>query len=94
MQLEVFAQGGLGVHRHGRNARRDLLGHEAGGGGLEAAGQVALGIDLAGQDPAAVVGGQLGQCGGHGGLADATLAGDEDQFEVEQVRCQRRHPKI
>ena len=54
--------------------------------GLEEGGQVALGVDLAGQDPLAALGGQLGEGGGDRGLADPALAGDEDQLEVEQAR--------
>ena len=79
VELEVLAQRRLGVHRHGEDAGRDLALGEPGRRGLEERREVALGVDLAGQHPLPALGGQLGQRGGDRRLADAALAGDEDQ---------------
>jgi hypothetical protein len=86
VQLEVLAQRRLGVHGHGPDVGCHLARREVGRAGLEEGGQVTLGVHLAGEHALAVLGGQAGQGGGHGGLAHATLAGDEDQFELQQVR--------
>ncbi len=77
------------AHRPGR----DLPFVEPDRGRLEEVGQVALGVDLADQRALAAAGRQPGQGGGDGGLADATLTGDEDQFAFEQVdQAARRLP--
>ena len=85
-ELEVLAERGLGVHGHGEEAGEDLLLVEAGRGRLVEPGHVALGVDLADEDPLAPVRGEQGQGRGHRGLAHAALAGDEDQLEVEVGR--------
>ena len=55
------------------------------GAGLEEVGQIALGVDLADERALAASRGQPGQGGRDGGLADAALAGDEDQLAFEQI---------
>ena len=92
LELQVLAERGLGVHGHGEQPREDLLLLEAGRRRLVEAGHVALGVDLADQHPLAPQGGQQGQRRGHRGLAHPTLAGDEDQLEVEE-RVHRRRPR-
>ena len=67
---------------------------EAGRAGLEEVGQVALGVDLADQRPLALLGGQQGQAGRDGRLADAALAGDEEQLALEQVEVRTARSPI
>ena len=90
LEAQVLLERLLGVHRHGEEARRDLaLGSNDGGADLEEVGQVALGVDLADEGALALLGGQQGQRRGDRRLADAALAGDEEQPAVEQVDGQR-----
>ena len=56
---------------------------------VERVGERALGVHLAHQRAAAVPRGDVGDRGRDGGLADATLAGDPEQVEVEQPRPTR-----
>ncbi len=53
LELQVLAERRLGVHRHGEEARQDLTLLEAGGRRLVVPGDVALGVDLADEDPLA-----------------------------------------
>ena len=84
MELQVLAQRGLGVHRHRPDPGRHLSRREVGRRRLEERGHVALGVDLADQDPPAVLGGQLRQAGRDRRLAHAALPRDEDEAQVEQ----------
>ena len=68
------------AHSDGNTSR----GVKAVGPGLEVGGHVALGVDLAHQGAPAVLGGVQRQRGGHRGLADAALAGDEEEAPVEE----------
>ena len=54
-------------------------------GMAERLGQVALGVDLDGEDPDAAAGGDQSQGGGDGGLARTPLAGDKDDPLVEEI---------
>ena len=93
VQLEVLAQRRLGVHGHEREAVGHPLWHELRRRHLECRREVALGVDLAAEDRAALVGQHLGQARGDGGLADAALAGDEDQVPLDERRgAHRRAP--
>ena len=56
---------------------------------VERGGERALGVHLADQRALAAAGGEVGERGGDRGLADATLAGDEQQLAVEQVAPSR-----
>ena len=60
-------------------------------GDVERGGQRALGVHLAHERALAQAGGQLGQRSRGGGLADPTLAGDEEELAVEQ-QCQPPNP--
>jgi hypothetical protein len=93
LEAEVLLERRLGVHRHGPEPGRDLALAELGGGGLEGAGQVSLGVDLAQQRALPPRGRQRSQGRGDRRLADTALAGDEQQPAVEQVggRVGRRH---
>ncbi len=85
LEAQVLLQGLLGVHRHGEEVGLDLAGLPGGGRGGEEVGQVALGVELTDEGRLAPAGGHQGQGRGDGGLADTTLAGDEDQLAVEQI---------
>ena len=75
------------AHRPGTT----LEGREGGRAGLEVGRDVALGVDLAQQGAAAVLGGEQGERGCHRGLPDATLAGDENESPVEEPDQRGRH---
>src|SRR5690606_5985138 len=88
-------------HRHRVEVLAHLGGREAQGAGAEEVRQVALRVDLAHEGPQPPPGGEESEGGGHRGLADATLAGDEQQLAVEQPgppRCTcrggRRHAQL
>ena len=85
LHLEVLTQRRLGVHLHREHARVHLAGFEPHRRVLEEVGEVVLGVDLDEQDLLALVGGE--ECGGRGdgALADAALAGEEEQPAVEQA---------
>ena len=53
----------------------------------------ALGVHLAHERALAGAGAEVGERGGHGGLADAALAGDEQQAAIEQIALQDQPPK-
>ena len=71
------------------NAANDLARAEGGGAGLVEVGQVALGVDLADQRALAPGRREQPEAGRDGRLADAPLAGDEQQSSVEEVGHQR-----
>ena len=48
-------------------------------------GECTFGIHLAHQGASTVASGDLRECSGDGGLADAALAGDPEQVEVEET---------
>ena len=85
LEAEVLLQRLLGVHRHRPEVGLQLTGLEAGVAGLVEVGQVALGVDLADEGALALLGRQHAEPGRDGRLADATLAGDEDELAVEQI---------
>ena len=64
---------------------------ERGAPDLEEVGQVALGVDLADERALAVLRGEQRERRGDGRLADAALAGDEEQLAIEQVGGHRPH---
>ncbi len=84
LQPEVLLERLLGLHRHREEVGGNLPGFEGDGPGLEERGQVALGVDLAHQSPLAAPGSQHPQARRHRRLADATLAGDEEETPIEQ----------
>ncbi len=85
-QPQVLAQRVFGVHRHREEVRRDLGRLELEFADVEGVGERALGVHLADQRAATVSCGDVGDRGGDGGLADAALAGDPEQVEIEQPR--------
>ena len=85
LHLEVLAQRRLGVHLHREDAGVHLAGLEADRRVLEQRGEVALGVDLDEQDALAVLGREQRGRRGDGALADAALAGEEEQAAVEQI---------
>ena len=85
LELQVLLERLLGVHGHAEQVRPELTGVEGQRPGLERAGQVALGVDLARQRALALLGREQGQRGGDAGLADPALAGHEQQPPVEQL---------
>jgi hypothetical protein len=89
LEAQVLLQRLLGVHGHGPEAGLDLAGIERGRPGLVEVGQVALGVDLAHERALAARRGEQPEAGRDGGLADAPLAGDEQQPSVEEVGHQR-----
>jgi hypothetical protein len=90
LDAQVLLQRLLGAHRHGEEPGLDLSRLEADRRRLEDLGQIALGVDLAGQDPLAPLGRQQGEGRGHRGLARSPLAGDEEQPALEEVVPHRR----
>ncbi len=104
LELQVLAEGRLGVHGHREQPGQDLLLLEPGGGRLVVPGDVPFGVDLADEHPLAAERGEERDGRGHRGLADPALAGHEDQLQVEERRrpcapvvtprrrCHRRRP--
>ena len=84
-QPQVLAQRVLGVHRHREEVRRDLGRLELELADVERVGERALGVHLADERATAVPCGDVGERGCDRGLADAALAGDPEQVEVEQT---------
>ena len=84
-QPQVLLQRVLGVHRHGEQAGVELTRLERERRRVERRGERALGVHLAHERALAGAGGEVGERGGDGGLADAALARDEQQPAVEQV---------
>src|SRR5439155_18970322 len=85
LDTEVLLQRLLGVHRHGEEARLDLLGLVARGPGLEKVAEVALGVDLADERALAVLRGEQTERGCDRALADAALAADKQQPPIEET---------
>jgi hypothetical protein len=85
LEVQVLPQRGLGVHGHVPQVGGQPPGLEPRARRLEEVGQVALGVDLAGQGAPAVLGAEQGQGRGHRALPDPPLAGDEEQPAVEEV---------
>ena len=90
LEAQVLLERLLGVHRHGEEAGRHLALLERRGTDLEEVGQVALGVDLADEGALAVLRSEERERRRDGGLADASLAGDEEELAVEQVDGHRR----
>ncbi len=86
LQVEVLPQRRLGVHGHHPQVRRHPVGLERRARRLIEVGQVALGIDLAGQGLLAMGGAQQGQRRRCGALAHSPFAGDEEQPAIEEIR--------
>ena len=89
-QPQVLAQRVLGVHRHREQVRFDLSGLEPQRRGVEGVGERALGVHLADERALAGAGRELGERSRDGGLADAALAGDEEELAIEERRVQSR----
>ena len=83
-QPQVLLERVLGVHRHREQAGVELARLERQRRGVERRGERALGVHLAHERALAGPGGQVGERGGDGRLADAALAGDEQQAAVEE----------
>jgi hypothetical protein len=91
VQPEVLPQRLLGGEGHHVEAGLHLAGFEAGGAGLEEAGEVALGVDLADEGAPPARGGERRDGRADGGLADPALAGDEQQSPLQEVE---RHGRL
>ena len=85
VELEVLAQRRLGVQLHREHTRVHLHRVEADRLVLEQVGEVALGVDLDEEDLLALLGRDHRGGRGDRALADAALAGDEEQAPVEEV---------
>ena len=91
-QPQVLAQRVLGVHRHREQVGVDLARLERQRRGVERGGERALGVHLAHQRALAGAGAEVGERGGDRRLADAALAGDEQQAAIEQIAGHGERP--
>ena len=85
VDAQVLPQRRLGVHRHDPHAVGPGDRFETHLAQVERGGQVALGVDLAGERAPAPGGGEQRQAGRHRRLPHAALAGDDEQAAIEEV---------